>query len=56
MDKEDDMAELMEKPTPPAACECCENACSPCVWDTYFEALAVWNAQQALIKKENDSE
>jgi cytochrome-b5 reductase len=56
MEKEHSMAELTEKPTPPADCECCESACSPCVWDIYYEALAAWNAQQASIKKDNDSE
>lgn len=36
----------IEKPIPPAANECCESACSPCVWDIYFEELNAWNADQ----------
>ena len=40
-----------EKPTPPASSECCESECSPCVWDTYFEELSAWNAEQAAIKE-----
>lgn len=35
-----------EKPTPPADCECCESGCTTCVWDTYFEELKAWNAEQ----------
>ncbi|WP_156815108.1 oxidoreductase-like domain-containing protein [Amphritea japonica] len=40
-----------EKPTPPANSECCESECSPCVWDTYFEELKTWNAEQAALKE-----
>ena len=40
-----------EKPTPPANSECCESECSPCVWDTYFEELKAWNAEQAALKE-----
>jgi len=40
-----------EKPTPPADYECCESGCSPCVWDTYYEELNIWNAEQKAIRK-----
>jgi len=56
MHKDDDMTELAEKPAQPADYACCESGCSPCIWDTYYEALAAWKAQQASIKKESDSE
>ncbi|MBY4675222.1 oxidoreductase-like domain-containing protein [Marinobacterium arenosum] len=38
---------MNERPTPPADNECCESGCSPCVWDTYYEDLHAWQAQQA---------
>jgi len=40
-----------ERPTPPADFECCEGQCSPCVWDTYFEDLQAWNAEQNAVKE-----
>ena len=40
-----------ERPTPPADYECCESACSPCVWDTYYEDLHAWNAEQKAVKE-----
>lgn len=52
--KDEARAELTEKPMPPADCECCESGCSSCVWDLYYEALYIWNAQQAAVKKESE--
>ncbi|MBR9868839.1 MAG: hypothetical protein GYB20_17650 [Oceanospirillales bacterium] len=43
-----------EKPTPPADYECCESECSPCVWDTYYEELNIWNAEQKAIREAAD--
>lgn len=40
-----------ERPSPPANSECCENQCSPCVWDTYFEELDAWKAEQKAAKE-----
>ncbi|WP_271270686.1 oxidoreductase-like domain-containing protein [Aliamphritea hakodatensis] len=40
-----------ERPTPPGEYECCESACSPCVWDTYYEDLHAWNAEQKALKE-----
>lgn len=40
-----------EKPTPPADYECCESACSPCIWDTYYQAMLAWNAEQQASKE-----
>ncbi|MBN0986028.1 oxidoreductase-like domain-containing protein [Amphritea pacifica] len=40
-----------EKPTPPADFECCESECSPCVWDTYYEELNIWKAEQKALKE-----
>lgn len=45
---------MQEKPTPPGEYECCESACSPCVWDSYYEDLQLWNEQQAKLKAEQD--
>lgn len=42
---------MLEKPLPPADYECCESACDPCVWDTYYEELRQWREQQAAQKK-----
>ena len=51
------MSDPIEKPEPPAPNECCESGCEPCVWDTYREALAAWNTQQAEIaQKEKDTQ
>ena len=30
------------RPEAPLPSDCCGNGCSPCVWDTYAEALAEW--------------
>lgn len=38
------------KPTSPADYECCESECSPCVWDTYYEELNAWNAEQKAAR------
>ena len=43
---------MSEKPLPPADGECCESACEPCVWDTYYEELREWKEEQK--KKESD--
>ncbi|MBA4501500.1 oxidoreductase-like domain-containing protein [Marinobacterium marinum] len=45
----------MEKPTPPADGECCESACEPCVWDTYYEELRLWQDEQKRLKAEADN-
>ncbi|REG84216.1 oxidoreductase-like domain-containing protein [Marinomonas pollencensis] len=41
---------MSERPTPPEDWECCESECSPCVWDTYYEELREWNAEQKAMK------
>ena len=46
------MTKPIEKPQQPADCECCEAGCSPCVWDTYYEALKLWQEQEAKVKAE----
>jgi hypothetical protein len=46
----------MEKPQPPEDWECCESECSPCVWDTYYEELRLWRAQNADDKHGATSE
>ncbi len=45
----------MEKPTPPADSECCESGCEPCVWDTYYEELRLWQEEQKKLKEQEDS-
>ena len=45
---------MQERPTPPADYECCESACSPCVWDSYYEDLQLWNEQQAKLKAQQE--
>ncbi|WP_240009661.1 oxidoreductase-like domain-containing protein [Marinomonas algicola] len=37
---------MSDKPLPPADGECCESACEPCVWDTYYEELREWKEEQ----------
>ncbi len=44
----------MEKPTPPADGECCESACEPCVWDTYYEELRLWQEEQKRLKEQEE--
>ncbi|SBS31453.1 hypothetical protein MSP8887_01636 [Marinomonas spartinae] len=46
---------MSERPTPPEDWECCESECSPCVWDTYYEELRAWNAEQKKIKESQSS-
>ncbi|TPE48747.1 hypothetical protein FJM67_12990 [Maribrevibacterium harenarium] len=43
----------MEKPQPPEDWECCESECSPCVWDTYYEELRLWRAQNTETTSES---
>lgn len=42
---------MIEKPIPPADGECCESECSPCVWDSYYEELRLWQQQEAARKQ-----
>lgn len=44
-----------EKPIPPGDYECCESACDPCVWDTYYEELREWQAAQQALSKAAES-
>lgn len=46
----------MEKPTPPADSECCESACEPCVWDTYYEELRLWQEEQKRLQEQAEKE
>ncbi|KEA65492.1 hypothetical protein ADIMK_0449 [Marinobacterium lacunae] len=41
---------MIEQPTPPQEGECCESECSPCVWDTYYEEMALWRQAEAERK------
>ena len=41
---------MSEKPTPPEDYECCESECSPCVWDTYYDEVREWQAEQTAAK------
>ncbi|MGH1432027.1 MAG: oxidoreductase-like domain-containing protein [Neptuniibacter sp.] len=50
------MSEILEKPEPPGEYECCDNACSPCVWDSYFERLNEWKQQRAELKAKAEEE
>lgn len=53
------MNDLLEKPQKPADSECCESACSPCVWDIYQEKLQLWKEQQAnqkVASEQSDSD
>jgi hypothetical protein len=47
---------MLAKPTPPEDWECCESECSPCVWDTYYEDLREWQAQQKQQASSTDSD
>ncbi|MFD1384821.1 oxidoreductase-like domain-containing protein [Rhodanobacter aciditrophus] len=47
---------MNEKPTPPEDWECCESQCSPCVWDTYYEDLREWNAQQKATQTQESGQ
>ncbi|MGI1671420.1 MAG: oxidoreductase-like domain-containing protein [Neptuniibacter sp.] len=44
------MSDILEKPKPPGEYECCENGCSPCVWDFYYEKLDEWKRQRGELK------
>ncbi|KGJ87844.1 oxidoreductase-like domain-containing protein [Thalassotalea sp. ND16A] len=49
------MSNLIEKPTPPAANECCESgSCNPCVWDTYTAEMQKWRIQQSELKAKKE--
>ncbi|XQF94396.1 oxidoreductase-like domain-containing protein (plasmid) [Pseudoalteromonas espejiana] len=38
---------LLTKPNKPKPDECCGGgSCSPCVWDEYRQALAIWQEQK----------
>ncbi len=50
------MSELLEKPEPPGAYDCCENGCSPCVWDVYSDKLTEWKRRQAELKAQAEKE
>ncbi|SIS41134.1 oxidoreductase-like domain-containing protein [Neptunomonas antarctica] len=41
---------MTDKPTPPGDYECCESACEPCVWDTYYEEMREWKQAEAEKK------
>ena len=45
---------MREKPTPPEDYECCESACSPCVWDIYYDEMQLWQAEQTALKNGAD--
>ena len=45
---------ILEKPEPPADGECCDSACTPCVWDTYYAARKAWRLQQAELKAKQE--
>jgi len=44
------MTKPLEKPQPPADGECCDSACTPCVWDHYYADLKKWRLQQVELK------
>lgn len=46
---------MSDKPIPPADGECCENGCEPCIWDTYYEALRLWQEEQDQKQKESEN-
>lgn len=45
------MTDLLEKPEPHTDGECCDSACTPCVWDTYYAARKAWRLQQTQLKE-----
>ncbi|MBA6338011.1 MULTISPECIES: oxidoreductase-like domain-containing protein [unclassified Colwellia] len=45
------MTELLEKPLPPADGECCDSACTPCVWDNFYAKRKEWRLQQVALKE-----
>lgn len=42
----------LEKPTPPKDNECCDSACNPCVWDTFYERRREWRKAQAELNEQ----
>lgn len=47
------MTERIKKPIKPDNDDCCGGGgCCPCVWDYYFDQLALWEAQQEALEKE----
>jgi len=50
------------KPSKPENDDCCGGGCCPCVWDTYFTQLDLWQEQEAkategdLIVSEDETE
>lgn len=45
---------MREKPTPPEDYECCQSECSPCVWDSYYDEMELWRAEQAELKSKTE--
>jgi len=46
----------VKKPIKPDNDDCCGGGCCPCVWDTYFNQLDLWEEQEAKEKVlSNDS-
>jgi len=37
----------VKKPIKPDNDDCCGGGCCPCVWDTYFNQLDLWEEQEA---------
>eukprot|EP01018_Ginkgo_biloba_P026069 Gb_09328 [translate_table: standard] len=55
-DKQKEIERLvMEKigppPEKPLPGDCCGNGCEPCVWDTYFDELQLYNQQKDSLLK-----
>ncbi|MEW5008766.1 MAG: oxidoreductase-like domain-containing protein [Cycloclasticus sp.] len=52
----------MSKPSKPDNDDCCGGGCCPCVWDTYFNQLDLWQEQKVKaaeddsIASENETE
>ncbi len=46
---------MPERPLPPEDFECCDSACSPCVWDIYYEELQQWQARQEQKQQQEQS-
>jgi len=46
------MVEQLEKPTAPADDDCCGGgACTPCVWDDYYEKTRLWRIEESKRKE-----
>ena len=56
MSKLRDIEDLLEahikkgEPREPYDDECCGNGCSPCVWDTYYDKLSVYQEKKADLE------